>query len=365
MATKKTTKKAAETKKTTVKPAAKTTTKAKTVVKEVLKPELTEEKVQDMIESAFRPIHEGLDKVMQMLNTKKELSPEPEVPDEIPEPPLPDLPPVPDDEPVEEKESDSPVPFEDKPTVEVSPRSLGGVILEQGVPWNMFLVSVLMAAVLGAIFASMYFLNQAIQLSPLEIQVPEELEYQETSKIDTGLTGKAMIYSIEDSRPFSWDFRQGSLLIKPQAEGTYSLMVTIASGRKVQTGYIKFESLTGAGDNRYKTLTDEVVAAIEATIPENERSFCEEIGNNYKLVADSKPETLELFGEAVRYKNRATLGFDSTEQKLANEANWQNLLKNGGPISDLILRYAGVNPSKETLAKISLAISRGFCAVKG
>lgn len=369
MATKKTTKKAAETKKTTVKPAAKTTTKAKTAVKEVLKPELTEEKVQSMIEAAFRPINAGLDRVTAMLNTlaetKQESEPEPEISDEIPESPLPDLPPVPAEEPGNDKESESALPLEDKPTVEVSTRSLGGVIREQGVPWNMFLVSILMALVLGAIFASMYFLNQAIQIAPLEIVVPAELELQETSKIDTGLSGKAMVYSVDAGRPFSWGFKNGVLAIRPQVEGTYALMVTIASGRHVHTGYIKFESLVGAGDNRYRSLTEEVALAIKQTVPESERGFCKEVGDNYKAVADSKPDTLEAFGVAIRDKNRSTLGFDSNTPKLDNESNWFNLLRNGGPISDLILRYAGVNPSKETLAKISLAISKGFYAAQG
>lgn len=360
MATNKNKTKVSETKKTAVKSTSKTATKTK------VKPELTEEKVRDMIESAFSRFNEGLDKVMETLKANKEAKPEeitiePEIPD-IPEPPLPDLPPVPEDPDVED--TDSKVPFEEKPTVEVSPRSLGGVIAEQGVSWNMFLVSILMALVLGAIFASMYFLNRAIQLAPLEIQVPEELEYQETTRIDTGLDGSAMVYSIE-GRPFSWCFKRGVLIIKPQAEGTYSLMVTIASGRKVRTGYVKFESMIDAGDTRYRSLTDEVKTAIECTIPESERGFCKEIGDNYKQVSFAKPESLDSFGEMIRDKNRETLGFNNPVAKLDNESNWYNLLKNGGPISDLILRYAGVDPSKETLAKISMAISRGFYAVKG
>lgn len=353
-----TAKKSDTTKKAVTKPAAKST--SKTTAK-AAKPELTEEKVQSMIESAFKPINEGLERVMAMLAPKDEA--ESEVPDEIPEPPLPDLPPVPETEAAEPEEKT--VSLEEKTEVEVSPRSLGGVIAEQGVSWNMFLVSIVMALVAGAIFASIYFLNRAIQISPLEIQMPEELEYQETSRIDTGFNGTAMVCALEEGRPFSWGFKHGVLAIKPEAEGTYSLLITVAAGRKVKTGYVKFESLQGAGDNRYRTLTDEVTAAIMKTIPENERDFCKEVGDNYKAVSLARPETLESFGELVRDKNRVTLGFNAAKPRLENESHWFDLLKNGGPISDLVLRYAGVNPSKETLAKISMAISRGFYAVKG
>lgn len=364
MATNKTTKKT-ETKKPTAKATAKTTkTSSKTA-----KPELTEAKVKGMIEDSIKPINDGIDALREMVRLMTEsalaTSKEDTVPDEVPEPPLPDLPPVPDEEPVEESNDESPVPLEEKTTVEVSSRSLGGVILEQGVPWNMFLVSIVMSLVLGAIFASMYFLNQAIQISPLEIVVPEELEYQETSHIDTGLPGKASVYAVEDGRPFSWGFKNGVLSIKPQAEGSYSLLVTIASGRQVRTGYIKFESLVGAGDNRYRELTEEVTEAVKQTIPENERSFCKEVGDNYKEVAAAKPDTLDSFGAMIRDKNRDTLGFNSEPAKLEDESNWFKLLCKGGPISDIILRYAGVNPSKETLAKISLAISKGFYAAQG
>lgn len=364
---KKTETKKTATTKATAKTASKSAAKTKTVTK--TKPELTEEQVQGMIEDALKPLSAGMDTIQELLKsmTEASLPPQADVPeevsDEIPEPPLPDLPPIPEDE--SEAPGEDKSPLEEKPTVEVSPRSLGGVIAEQGIPWNMFLVSVVMALVLGAIFASMYFLNRAIQIAPLEIQVPEELEFQETSRIDTGLKGSALVYAVEEGKPFSWGFKNGVLAIKPQAEGTYSLVVTVTSGRKVCTGYIRFESVTGAGDTRYKALSEEVTTAIESIIPENERSFCKEIGDNYKEVAEAKPDSLEAFGAMIRDRNRDTLGFNDATAKLDNESHWFSLLMNGGPISDLILQYAGVNPSKETLAKISLAISRGFYAVKG
>ena len=351
---KKTETKKTATTKATAKTASKSAVKTKTITK--TNPELTEERVQGMIEDALKPLSAGMDTIQELLKSMTEVglvsaaAPEEDVPDEIPEPPLPDL-------PEEEDTAEA--------SIEISPRSLGGVIREQGVSWNMFFVSVLMSLVIGAIFASMYFLNRAIQLSPLEIEVPAELELQETSRIDTGLTGNAIVYSVGEGRPFSWCFDKGFLYIKPQAEGTYSLMVAIASGREVHTGYVTFESLNGAGDNRYRELAAQITAAIEKTIPESERSFCKEIGDNYKSAAEAKPESLEAFGELIREKNRETLGFNATEAKLENESNWFNLLRNGGPVSDLILQYSGVNPSKETLARISMAVSQGFYAAKG
>lgn len=332
---------------------------------------LTEEKVKGMIEDAISPFKSGLDSILEMLKEQKKTVtveedypvPEEESEVEIPEPPLHEPPEIPDEEPAEEKKPSEPL--EEKETVEVSSRTLSGVILEQGVPWNMFLVGMLMSAVITAIFTAMYFLHQSLKLSPLEIKVPTELEYNEVSRIDTGIEGKAVVYTIgEEDQPLVWNFNDGLLYVKPQREGSYSLLITIASGRQVYSGCIKFESCVGAGDNRYARLTQDIITAIEDTIPEKERSFCKEIGENYKEVAQAKPETLNSFGEMVRDKNRTTLGFDSLEAKLEDESNWFNLLKNGGPVSDLILQYAGTNPSKETLSRIALAISKGFSAIK-
>lgn len=349
------------TKKETAKKVATTKTASK---KTTTKSALTEAKVKGMIEDAISPFKSSLDNILDCLSRLQEPAPEPE-PEEIPEPPLPDLPSVPDEEPEESDGGKSGEPLVEKETVEVSNRTLSGVILEQGVPWNMFLVTILMSVVITAIFTAMYFLHRSLKLSPLEIKVPTELEYNEVSRIETGIEGKAAVYTVgEENQPLTWKFDDGWLYVKPQKEGSYSLLVTIASGRQVYSGCIKFESCVNAGDSRYAKLTQSVITAVELNIPESERSFCKEIGENYKAVAQAKPESLNSFGELVRDKNRTTLGFNSMDAKLDDESNWFNLLKNGGPISDLILQYAGTNPSKETLSRIALAISKGFSSVK-